>query len=505
MEKSARGHRLFIRADADSRIGTGHVMRCIALAQACRKKGMRVVFVGRVESETIRNRLSKEGFELVPVANSHPDAADLELLLQLLGQEEKRNTWTVLDGYHFGPDYQRAVHEAGGKLLVIDDYAHHKAYYADILVNQNIDASQLQYDIVVPGAICLRGPRYALLRQEFLSSSKRERHFPVRAINILITLGGADPDNVTGMVLKAIREIGVKDLEIRVIVGPANPNMAGIEKELSGSPFWWRIMTTAEDMPSMMAWADLAISAGGSTCWELAFMGVPAAVIILAENQAANASGLQEEGVAVNFGWFHGIQGETLADSLVALIGNRESRRNMSVKGRQLVDGRGARRVAERLFPTELRLRDAQPEDCDLVFQWANDPVARSASFHMDPITWEEHTLWFGAQFRDEKSVFWIAVTAEGEPIAQIRFDIREGEAEISISLGPDFRGYGWGERLLRMACRELFRQRKADRIRALVKKDNPASQRSFERAGFTRNGDRVRHGTPAISMSCRG
>jgi len=186
-----------------------------------------------------------------------------------------------------------------------------------------------------------------LLRKEFLERQAAIRDVPGVARRILITLGGADPNNVTLQVVRAVKGLVRWNLEIKIVIGPANPNCDSIQKELGQSPLPFRILTNVTDMPSLMAWADMAVSAGGSTCWELAFMGVPYLVIILAENQVGVAKGLDKANATLNCGWFYALSTKQLSAHCEKMIVDRNVRTNYAAKGQQLVDGLGAERLLE--------------------------------------------------------------------------------------------------------------------------------------------------------------
>ena len=132
---------LLIRTDANSHIGTGHLMRCLALAQAWQSQGGEAVFVTECNSEGLLRRLSEEGFQVISIERPHPDPADWWLTSKVLAVYP--GAWVVLDGYHFDSSYQLHIKEAEHPLLVIDDKAHLDHYYADVVLNQNIHAGQM--------------------------------------------------------------------------------------------------------------------------------------------------------------------------------------------------------------------------------------------------------------------------------------------------------------------------------------------------------------------------
>jgi len=180
-----------IRADAAPRVGTGHVMRCLALARWALNEGADVFFSGRVNVPWVKERLEREGIPFMPVPGDIPGQENPQSLQPVLDTISKGD-WFVFDGYHFGPDCQKAARAAGALLLVIDDYAHLPEYHCDILLNQNLGAEKLLY----AGDIgrTLLGPRYALLRPEFLNARRAAESRPVRhdSRNILLTLGGGN-------------------------------------------------------------------------------------------------------------------------------------------------------------------------------------------------------------------------------------------------------------------------------------------------------------------------
>jgi UDP-2,4-diacetamido-2,4,6-trideoxy-beta-L-altropyranose hydrolase len=331
--------KLLLRADAGPRQGTGHVMRCLALAQAWQDAGGRVVLLG--DAGGLRDRLSAEGIVVAP--DGPADAAQTTAAARRLGA-----AWVVLDGYQFTAAYQRALKDAGLHVLILDDYGHADRYHADIVLNQNLDAPEVWYRARDPHTELLLGPRFALLRREFGCWRDWQRPVPEVGRKVLVTLGGADPANVTMRVLDGLRHLRTDGLEAVVLVGAANPHRPALEaaaRDISGV----QIQVNATDVPALMAWADVAVTAAGSTSWELLFMGLPSSTLVLVDNQAAVAPALARAGAAINLGPAAGLEPAALADVLGGLLRDARRRQAMSTRGREIVDGRGAGRVVERL------------------------------------------------------------------------------------------------------------------------------------------------------------
>jgi spore coat polysaccharide biosynthesis predicted glycosyltransferase SpsG len=136
----------------------------------------------------------------------------------------------------------------------------------------------------------------------------------------------------------------------RVVVGAANGNLGSLRREADRAACPIELLTNVTDMPAVMAWADVAVSAAGSTCWELAFMGLPMLLVISADNQIAIAEGLVKAGTALSLGSHTQLDLSRGMEILAGLLENRPLRFEMSDRGRALVDGLGAQRVIERTF-----------------------------------------------------------------------------------------------------------------------------------------------------------
>lgn len=336
---------LLIRADAFTTMGTGHVMRCLALAQAWKDDKGDVLFVMTTESSALETRLRSEGIEIVYLSAQPGSIDDAIQTAHLACQRDA--TWVVVDGYHFDSAYQTGIKEVGLKLMVIDDYGHAKHYFGDLVLNQNLHADEALYVNREPYSRLLLGTRYVLLRSEFLDWRGWQREIPKVAYKVLVTLGGSDLDNVTLKVIRALNKVNIRGLEVKLIVGASNPHLESLKNAILSAPCSMHILKNVENIADLMAWADIAVSAGGITCWELVFMGMPSVLVAIAKNQVFNTSELQAIRAALTSANANG----TAMDDFVRLIGSLildpELRREMSGKARSLVDGMGAKRVVE--------------------------------------------------------------------------------------------------------------------------------------------------------------
>ena len=280
---------LLVRVDASHEIGIGHIMRCIALSQGWRANGGRVIFITYCENDGLRRRLVEEGFQVVSLEKVNTcnlcDTAQQAFAAH-------PGAWVILDGYHFGTAYQALLKEKGHKLLVIDDLADLNFYTGDLVLNQNAYGRQLKYTCE-PRVGLLLGSDYALLRSEFLDWLGWRRIYPETVQRVLVTFGGSDATKQTCKVIQAINNLDSCTLQVDVIVGANNPNISELLMTVRSQRHQIKVKPNATNMPEQMAWADVALTAGGSTCWELAFMQVPSLVITTASNQRYVAPELQ--------------------------------------------------------------------------------------------------------------------------------------------------------------------------------------------------------------------
>jgi len=331
-----------IRADASATIGTGHVMRCLALAQRWQAAGGEAVFAMAETTDAMDRRLGNQGARVLRFAALRGSRDDAKTTIKLLGETKAR--WMVLDGYVFDDDYLAAIEETGVGSMVVDDTGGTGAFNCDLLLNQNLHAREDQYPHRGANTRMLLGPRFALLRDEFVAYRDWSRDIPERAKTILVTMGGSDPENYTPRVITELQKSGIGDVKIQVVLGGSGERRF---RELSeAGRLRVSVIRESTNMADLMASADLAISASGSTCWEMCLLGLPAILFPVAKNQEPIASALAVEGAAIDAGRVEE-NIRALAETVSALVGDADRRHAMSRAARSLVDGWGRERVLE--------------------------------------------------------------------------------------------------------------------------------------------------------------
>jgi UDP-2,4-diacetamido-2,4,6-trideoxy-beta-L-altropyranose hydrolase len=328
-------------------MGTGHVMRMIALADRIRGAGGEVCLLSVALDETLERRAGSHGIEVVRGGFVPGSGEDGRWVARLAAEREIG--WVAADGYAFGERFQEAAREGGARLLLADDYGHSSRYTAEIVLNQNLSADERVYEKRAAQTRLLLGPRYALIRSEFLDRRPEAPPVAERARRILVTMGGADPDNATEKILDALGRVSDPELRARVVIGPSNPN-AELLARRTDDPRVERV-TARDGMVELMLWADLAVAGAGITTHELCFMGVPSMLVVLADNQLEVSRSLDHEHAGENLGWHHELDIADVAGRIDGLCSSPERRREMITRGRALVDGLGSARVLEAMCP----------------------------------------------------------------------------------------------------------------------------------------------------------
>lgn len=317
-------------------------MRCLALEQHLGDEEGSSVFVTCINTPFIRARLRSEGVKVIQLNVTAGSIDDAKQTISLA--KKMAASWIVVDGYNFNTRYQQLIKNSGLHLLFIDDLCSADHYYADILLNQNIYASEDLYSNREPYTSLLLGTRYVLLRKEFLKWQNWKREIPQTAQKLLVTLGGSDHENITQKVVDAIQQIKVNGLNV-IIVAAHNSHYRELKSKVQRSKVTMQLKRNISNISDLMAWADVAVSAGGTSTWELAFMGLPALSIAIADNQCQVVEELSKAGIIVNLGWHQSITISGMANAISQLLRNSETRARMSKCAQCLVDGKGVHRV----------------------------------------------------------------------------------------------------------------------------------------------------------------
>ena len=366
--------KIAIRADASLQMGSGHVMRCLTLADALKAQGADCHFISREHPghllEVIRQRGYKVNSLLAHVPTAQPaiksivkespspqqepaHAAWLGSTWQTDAQETAailaslQPDWLVVDHYALNQRWEKALAPHYRKLLVIDDLAD-RPHYCDLLLDQNLGSQPEHYAQWVP-AHCqlLTGSQFALLRPEFAglrpySLQRRQAQPALR--QLLITMGGVDQPNATGQVLQVLKTCALPaDCRITVIMGLTAPWLQNVRELALQMPWPTEVVVNVNDMAQRMADSDLAIGAAGSTSWERCCLGLPTLMAVLAENQQTGAQALEAAHAACLIGFVSDIATQ-LPEAVRELTDSKHQMR-MSLAASAITNGQGVKKT----------------------------------------------------------------------------------------------------------------------------------------------------------------
>lgn len=476
----SRPRRVLFRADASASIGIGHLERCLALAAGVAGQGIESWFAYRRMAGDPADRIAAIGYPVVGLEG--PASGEMAEIGSHVPADIRRRPFAalVLDHYDLGAEWLNEARQLATRRVVIDDLAE-RSLSCELLVNPNLGVAAADYaSLVGPATRLLLGTRYALLRPPFRAARAAGRR-PAGAVeNVLITMGGSDPSDATGIALRAVRS-ALPTARIEVVVGAL---YAG--EPVGGPGIQVHRAIGGEAMAGLMMRADLAIGAGGTTSWERCTLGLPTVIVRLARNQDAIARRLDEAGAAADAGAVERLDVAALSGLVRRLADDRPRRETMGELAWNLVDGRGVERVAHHI--DGVRVRRATMADARLLWRWANDPDTRAASFTSEPIPYPDHVRWLRDRLADRSCLLFVGWNGAG-PLGQVRFDGRGDEAEVSVSVAPEHRGTVGGL-LLESAIRRFWRRSPRINLVAQVKVGNEPSRRLFLSAGFREVGE---------------
>lgn len=349
---------IVFRTDSSSRIGIGHLVRSLVLADELKRHGHRCIFVCRDLTGHQGKIAKKHGHRLalLPVLGGPTDSSDLKEHLDQDVEEtcvilaEEKPDWLVCDHYGIDEQWESSLRGKTKHILVIDDMADRR-HDCDVLIDQNLfpDINERYNGWVNLGTLLLGGPEYALLRSEFAATrAKMERTFGLHP-RLFVCFGGADPANATERVVSVLLATFGESLPLEVVAGPSNPHFNRL-RILCENKKNIRLHRQVDHIADCLAGTDLAIGGGGVSALERCALGVPSLIYAIAGNQISPSQSLAAAGAVRYLGIIEKLDAETLATSVAQLVTDAHARAVLSRIGMKLVDGLGASRVVDILL-----------------------------------------------------------------------------------------------------------------------------------------------------------
>jgi UDP-2,4-diacetamido-2,4,6-trideoxy-beta-L-altropyranose hydrolase len=492
--------KLVFRVDSSPGLGTGHLRRCLTLASTAQQIGHESFFVMSRPDPHAERQLRRFGFEFA--YHGHAPTGDWSLshnpdwTSEALHHQELLDARAtsgllksvgcdllVLDHYFLGQDWINEIRRAFSiKTLVLDDVR--RDWTSIDFLSSTTRGGVKEFPPSDVGR-SLIGPRYAILGEEYRRLRSTASLSPLDRENITIFVSGSDSGNLTQRFLDAVTSVISPELRLSVVIGAHHPfrdSLSFLVDRLAGA-------TLFEDLPSLgplFAESRLSLGAAGTTSWERACLGVPSVVTAIAENQDAVCVELETAHAALVLPRVDDTTMSHVRERVLEFVSNGSELNKMADRARIIVDGYGTLRLLEATAPGpgSVTIREVTRGDREILYDWANDSVARENSLSQTAIDWSTHVLWFEEVVLGKRSHLFL-LELDGLPVGQIRFDRGEDHWRLSYSVDRDFRGRGLGKSLVELGLRSLPTE-SASRVRAEVKRMNRASMTIFPLFGFT-------------------
>jgi UDP-2,4-diacetamido-2,4,6-trideoxy-beta-L-altropyranose hydrolase len=477
-------------------IGTGHLSRSINLAREFEDRGFDVHFIVRDHPSSDYRRLDALNYTVhwLPPTTSgiFPSSSDESTWLSVPAEEDATETKLILDQLdlphlvvdHYGIDagWEKLVRSSVSHLITIDD-SRARTHLSDIVVYSSFNNSaDLANGIEeADGQTRLVGFRYAPLSAGYSRTSLGLREVREPVEHVVVFFGGVDVSDLLIRIVKCLKDRFTDLTRIDVIAGGSRRALDFLT-DLSSESSVIRVCQSKLSLLESFQEADIAVGAGGVAALERSAVGLPSLNFVLAENQRHVTESLAKAGALIDMGPADSFSEDFFLQVFTTLASDVSSRSNMSIAGQLLVDGWGARRLAEAVDPSlsdSLRLRRCQRTDLYTLFTWANDRSVRENSLRTGSIDLDGHTRWFSKKISDP-TTFMFVLEAKGLPVGQIRFEVDGTTALINYSLDPLVRGRGWGRFLVDEGIRVLSQLVPVQTFRAKVLASNLASLRIF-------------------------
>jgi len=486
--------KVIFRVDASLQMGTGHIMRCLTLAQALKEKGANVEFICRKHEGNLIDKIRSNGFVVhelkmfeetkvdTKLAHSHwlgaTQQQDADACVDIF--KAKKVDWLIVDHYALDEQWQKRLKPYYEKLMVIDDLADRK-HQCDILLDQTFGRQQEDYSAFTPkDCQLLLGSQYALLRPEFATwrPYSLERRSKPEFKQLLINMGGVDVDNVTETVLDELKTYNLpNDINITVVMGGSAPHLESVKSKAMTLPYKTEVRVDVDNMAEIMANSDVAIGAAGATTWERCCLGLPTIQIVIADNQIDIAKNLDSINV---------IQLHDSKHQLSKGIDNISSSiSKISLASSSIVDGSGASRVAKFIISKEnfvdlFFMRPAELKDVNFAYSLQTKEI-RKYFVNTDIPNMSHHVEWFQKIINSPISQLFILMCGTHQA-GVLRIDnLKSRELEVSIIISPSYSGQGLAKQALKRI--EYLTPSKA--LKAIIHNNNIPSKGLFNRSGY--------------------
>ncbi|WP_400080427.1 UDP-2,4-diacetamido-2,4,6-trideoxy-beta-L-altropyranose hydrolase [Winogradskyella sp. R77965] len=460
---------LICRADGNASTGLGHLYRMFALYEIY-KEAYNVCFVTRETSEV---KVIPESYNILLI----PSAISLLEEVVWLSHHFNSETDTVIaDGYQFIGDYQKQLVDAGFYLMYIDDLVTEKLY-ANSIVNHAQKLNRTLFN-APQGSNFYLGTKYAILRPMFLEAAKTKRN--IESINtVFVCFGGADALDLTSKAVEALLQFD-RIIQIHVVLGGAYKHASIFKIAKENRKVQIHQNLNELDLITIMQQCNFAIVPSSTILYEICCVKMPVLSGYFVENQKNIYHAFKEDEVIYPGNDFSKYGVNDFREAIETIL-DKEDHNAIITNQSKLFDGKITDRFLHLML--SIKLRNATIEDSKLIFDWSNDDLVRQNSFNSEKLVLSNHNIWYTEKLKDKSCMFLVALV-EDEAAGLVRFTIGETHTVVGITISKYFRGKQLASRFLTAAAKDYFKTNTLP-IFAYIKKDNIASIKSFQNAGY--------------------
>ena len=495
--------KVVFRVDAGPKVGSGHIKRCMVLANALSKSGAEIHFISRESIGYFSKEIKALNYSLTLISNNTDNNEEKELspvALQCDIFETRRAIrdwsdqvdWLIVDNYLLPEIWEKSLNIWVNNICVIDDFIHRK-HNCNLLINQSrLETTNNVYNGLVPKSCkTLIGGNYALLDEEYSTKSRITKKRDCSVNRVLVFFGSADRANLTEKILKliveALKEASLDNNVIFDIVTTSANNKHRLIQKLCSQYKFFNFHRDLPNLVTLMLKADLVIGGGGSSSWERLCLGLPSFVITLSDNQVEFAKILENEKLITLIGHFDDFDDTQFKGNLTNAL-NFGVGSMIPENCHNLIDGLGASRCTAILKKEtkNINIRNAVFGDKNKFLFLANDVLTRENSFETGIISRETHNEVFKNWLLNFDNVkLFIFENEAGELLGQTRFEYENNCWKIDYTISPSFRGFGYGKLVLKLGIRRLANELGLVCFLAEVKQSNRSSKKIFADLGF--------------------
>ena len=475
--------KLLVRVDAGIQLGTEGVRGIHALAREFRHRGGQAMIVCSEIPNVLRRRIEQDCITVRQTGCTAGSVDDCDATKEIIAHE--RPDWLAFDGVVFDANYIDQIAITIKHVSILDGNPRGQSH---LVVGDNWDHSSRDSVPFSAHPQYLTGPDFSLIDR--LHAQPVNRKIVAEAKKILVWIDGVDHDNWTLKTLQALSDLATRRMAVDCMVGHHYEHFSELENFKRYSNVTLRIHKNMDRIEPLIERADLAVANGHRGCYSLAYFGVPTILISNPESNANIVTALHDKRATLSIA--HEASPETgrppaLGKTIRKLISDRFKRHLLSRHAMDCVDGLGAKRIVDYLASLAVSLRPATDSDCELIWQWRNDPEVRSVALDRQLIAWSAHDEWFKAAQADPTHQILIAENTAGRPIGHISFRLHDagGTADLNLTLDQKHRGRGTGVMLIKIAIERIFTTTGVDKVVAQMRSGNTASEKAFRTAGF--------------------